>query len=255
MNTNWSSPKKNMLAGINDLRKCLASGYNARLIRARNENCAYPIKIKNNITDFRCYEFANGSLSTKDEILADASMSEFEKNLSLNYKACFGTEEAVKSYYETGVCSKDNFKGVGRSHLVKVTDMIELLKKKNEIGEEKEYIKMFKEQYVTGEQANNRHFWDFFRLKNGYDNWNVEHFNHKLWVVEMLGKNEPKVKQPLMTGIVIATLNFILRPLKYIPERSVFRMDNYTDYTYRIGSVVNGFSIQFQIPKKFSFKN
>ncbi len=251
MNTNWSSPKRNMLAGINDLRKCLASGYNARLIRARNEDCEHPIREKNHITDFRCYDFSYGTLSTKDEILADANMSEFEKNLTLNYKACFGTEEAVKRYYETGVCSEGNFNGMGRSHLVKVSDMVEFL----ESSKDTDRAKMFKEQYITGEQANHRHFWDFYRLKNGYSYWNTRHFKHKLWVVEMLGKGEPKMKQPLMTGIIIKIINVLVFPLKYVPQKSVLRMDEYTDYTYRIGSVVNGFSVEFQIPKKFSFKN
>jgi len=255
MSTNWTSPKRSMLAGINDLRKCLASGFNARLIRARNEDCEHPIRIKNNMMDFRCYEFACRTLSTKDEILANASMSEFEKNLALNYKACFGTEEAVKRYYETGVCSEGNFKGMGRSHLVKVSDMVEFLEKDDKTKKNIEYVKMFKEQYVTGEQANNRHFWDFYRLKNGYCYWNTRHFKHRLWVVEMLKKGEPKVKQPLMTGMLIAVINFLARPLKYVPEKSVLRMKEYTDYTYRIGSVVNGFSVQFQIPRRFSFKN
>jgi hypothetical protein len=58
MNTNWSSPKTNIIAGINDLRKCLADGYKARLIRLENEKCAYPIKKKKKDQDFRNYKFA-----------------------------------------------------------------------------------------------------------------------------------------------------------------------------------------------------
>jgi hypothetical protein len=256
MNTHWTSPKKNFLAGMNDLRHCLASGYNARLIRARNEDCAHPLTVKNRYSDFRCYEFAYGTLSTKNEILASTTMDDFEKELSLNYKACFGTEEAMNRYYETGVLSNDNFKGMGRSHLVKVSDMVEFFEKNNfESGGDMERAKMFKEQYITGEQANNRHFWDFFRLKNGYNHWNVIHFKHKLWVVEMLDKNEPKAKLPVTARIVIGIINVLTYPLKFIPRKSVLKMDEYTDYTFRIGSVRKGFSVQFQIPKKFSFKD
>ena len=46
MKTNWSSPKTNIFAAMQDLRKCLASGNKARLIRARNEDCECPIRVK-----------------------------------------------------------------------------------------------------------------------------------------------------------------------------------------------------------------
>ena len=57
-NTNWTSPKTNIFAGINDLRRALASGYKAKLIRAYNEQCEYPIKEKLENRDFRNYEFS-----------------------------------------------------------------------------------------------------------------------------------------------------------------------------------------------------
>ena len=73
-------------------------------------------------------------------------------------------------------------------------------------------------------------------------------FKHKVWVV-VLYYNYPKVKVPLMVHI----LNFLAYPLKFIPQKSVLRMDHYTNYTFRIGSVVHGYSVEFQIPKKFKF--
>jgi hypothetical protein len=75
-------------------------------------------------------------------------------------------------------------------------------------------------------------------------------FKHPVWVV-VLYYNYPKVKVPLMVHV----LNVLAYPLKFIPTRSVLRMNEYTTYSFRIGSVVHGFEVEFQIPKKFSFKD
>lgn len=244
--TNWTSPKKNMLAGINDLRKCLAAGYKARLIRARNEDCEHPITEKNHITDFRCYEFHIGYLSTADEIKNAHAYTDFEKHLTLNYKACYGTAEAVKKYYETGEVSADNFKGMGRSHLVKVSDMVDFLEKTGD----SERALMFKQQYITGETANQRHFWDFFRLQNGYTYYKVKKFKRPLWMVQMLDKEEKQPRIPVLVHVI----NFLARPLKYIPRKQVLNMPEYKNISYRVGDVIHGFTLTLQIPKKFSFK-
>lgn len=74
-------------------------------------------------------------------------------------------------------------------------------------------------------------------------------FKHKVWVV-VLYYNYPKVKVP----IAVHVLNVLAYPLKFIPKRSVLRMPEYTNYTFRVGDVIHGYSVEFQIPKKFSFK-
>jgi hypothetical protein len=73
-------------------------------------------------------------------------------------------------------------------------------------------------------------------------------FKHKVWVV-VLYYNYPKVKIPFM----IHVLNVLAYPLKFIPQKSVLQMQEYTLYSYRIGSVVHGYKVEFQIPKKFKF--
>ena len=129
INTSWTAPKTTLLQGMNDLRKCLAGGHRARLIRAWNHQCEFPQLLDKNEQpkDFREYEFSYGTLRTKEEIRNDNSLSDFEKTLSLEYHAVFGTEEAMNRYYATGELSKDNFNGMGRSHLVRVVDMVEFL--------------------------------------------------------------------------------------------------------------------------------
>jgi len=246
-NTNWSSPKKTFLAGMLDLRKALASGQNARLVKMRNEDCEYPIKKQTpakEALDFRNYEFMNGTLQTRSSILADKWKSEFEKQLSLNYKTCYGTQKAMDDYYSTGVVTKDNFQGQGRSHLVDVQSIYEYYIK---TGDSR--TKDFKEKYITFETAEQQGFYDNYKLVRGVNKYNVLIQKHKVWVVETLSKDEPKQKVP----VLIPLLNWILYPLKFIPTKSVLRMDEYTNYSFRIGSVTHGYEIEFQIPKKFSF--
>ena len=88
---------------------------------------------------------------------------------------------------------------------------------------------MYKKQYRIPEYGNTAHFFDFYRLKNGYHDWNV-------------------------MKTIIKIINVLVYPLKYIPQRSVLRMKEYNVHTFRVGDVTNGFCVEFHIPKKFSFK-
>jgi len=251
-NTNWTTPKRNIFAALNDLRHALAAGQNARLIRARNEDCQHPIKVKNSITDFRAYEFSVGLLKTRKQIVIDPDMPEFLKYLSLNYKACYGTQQAVDRYYNTGKLSKDNFKGIGRSHLVKVEDLIAFhacLPDKFS----KDYAQMFKAQYLDDTRADETHFYDMYRLKREHSIYTISRFKRKVWVVELL-RPDQKIKTSWLMLTSIGLLNAIMYPLKFIPTKSVLRMDEYKCVTFRIGAVTSGLAIEFHIPKKFSFK-
>ena len=249
MNTNWTTPKRNILAGIWDLRSALAAGMNARLIRARNEDCYHPIKVKNSVTDFRAYEFSVGLLKTRASIASDERMPAFEKYLALNYRNCYGTEEAVKRYYERGLLSPDNFNGIGRSHLVAVRDLIAFHACLPD-EKDKEYAQMFADQYYGETTGNETHFFDHYRLKREHSIYTIQRFKRRLWVVELLKPDVPKPKTPFLIKI----LNAICYPLKFIPKRSVLKMDEYKLVTYRIGAVTQGLSVEFHIPKKFSFK-
>ena len=237
MNTNWSSPKTNFLAGMNDLRLCLASGHNAKLVRELNENCAYPIKVRNHDLNFRNYTHRIGYHSSVAEIMAMSNLTDFEKDLSINYSSVFGTPEAISTYYETGKLSEDNFKGYGTSHIVKNSDAVKYFTETNQLDRVDHF-------------THKRFFFDFFKLKQGFNAWNTKKFRSKLWVVVLLDKSKRKVSVPFLIKI----MNVVLYPLKFIPTRSVLRMPEYRCVTYRIGGVMNGFSIEFQIPKKFSFK-
>jgi len=246
MNTNWSTPKTNFFAGMLDLRQALAAGQNARLVRTRNEDCEYPIKIKKNDTDFRNYEFSSGTLQTRDGIINDTQKSDFEKHLSLTYKTCYGAEEAVERYYKTGLLSQENFKGIGISHLVRVEDMIAFLT----ISGDKDRANMFRKQYFDEHIGDEQHFYDNYRYKHGSP-WAIKEFKKRLWVTELIDNDESKPRTPFLIKI----LNVVLYPTKFIPTRSVLRMAEYNCVTFRIGSVTNGLSVEFHVPKRFSFKD
>jgi hypothetical protein len=249
--TTWTSPRTNIIAAANDLRGCLASGHKARLIRIFNEDCIHPILLdKDELSkNFREYEFSIGTLRTKEEIKNDNSMSEFEKTLSLEYHACFGNADAVDKYYQTGELSKGNFFGMGKSHLVKVSDMIEYLQRSND-PKDKEYAKLW---YHYTDQTDERHFYDTFRLKSAQYR-TPRQFKHKLWAVEMLDKDTKALKQPKVISILLFLIKIIVYPLKYVPSRRVLEMDDYKVVTYRVGAVTNGCSVDIHIPKKFGFK-
>lgn len=247
MATNWSSPKTNYFAALNDLHKALAYGYSARLVKMYNEECEYPIKVEQKKLTFRSYESTGATLRTRSEILADRSMSDKEKEITLNYIGCFGDEDAVTKYYETGELSIDNFLGIGRSHLVKVTDLIEFHERLGKPSD-KQRIDKLKRKFITLEDAEERSWYDTIRLKRNVDRYMVKHFKHKVWVVELVDKSET-VKVPFMLKI----MNVIYAPLKYIPKHSVLQMKEYSVHTFRVGGVVNGYSVEIHIPKKFSF--
>ena len=250
MNTNWSSPKTNFFAAVNSLRKALATGINARLIRMRNEDCEFPIKIKHCDEDFRNYKFNVGYLSCITEIIKDINKTEFQKYLTLNYKSCYGTSEAVERYYKKGLLGIDNFNNVGVAHLIKVTDMIHFYQG---LGNQ-ELANVYKNQYIIPDNPDIKHFYDFFELKNIKSQWNTKTFKRKLWVIELIEPNDKVKDIKISIPISVKILNLLLYPFKYIPKRSVLRMDEYTLIKYKFGDIINGYHIEFQIPKKFSFK-
>ena len=129
----------------------------------------------------------------------------------------------------------------------RVDDLIAFYEKTGEY----QRAEMYRRQYRAPEHVNDVcHFFDFFHYKHGSP-YAIENFKHKLWVVALLDVEEKQPRIPLMVHV----LNFLAYPLKYIPQRSVLRMPEYTNYTYRVGGVTNGYSVEFQVPKKFSFNN
>jgi hypothetical protein len=229
---------------MNALRKALAAGYRARLVRAWNADCQYPILFKKNDTDFKNFEFYIGRAASRTSILADNTMSGFQKELSLNYVTLYGTQEAKDHYYATGELTPDNDKGVGTSHLALALDLIKMLVKAGK----PERANMFQRQYVTPGYDDVVHLYNFYRYKHGSMHA-AKVFKRKLWVVVLLEDTETMPRVPALVHV----LNGFAYPLKFIPRRSVLKMPDYKIVSFRVGSIYHGFKFEFQIPKKFSF--
>ncbi len=245
MNTNYSTPNRTLIAALNTLRKALASGHRAKLVKARNEDCKFPIQTRLHDTDFRNYESSGGHAASRRGIKEDDSMTDFQKHLSLNYVTCFGTPEAMEQYYNGSKLTPDNHKGVGCSHLVLVDDLITMLL---ESGHKPNSVGMYQRQYIIDGCDDVQHFYNFYQYKHG-SMYVAKEFKRRVWVVVLLKDNENTPRTPVLVHV----LNVLAVPLKFVPQRSVLKMDDYKCVTYRIGSVVNGFSVEFNIPKKFSF--
>lgn len=237
--TNWSKPNRTWLGGINNLRLCLASGTSASLVKEFNENCEFPIPEKRDKVNNKVSEWKSTSsyMMTENEIL-NSNLSDFEKNLKLNYKNFYGNKDAVNTYNKTGKLSKGNFIGVGRSHLVLRQDAIDYYNSIND----KARADLFK----LPENKDESHWFDN-HTKIGINGIPPRKFKNKIWVVEI---NDDDVPTPL----IVKLLNVIYYPLKFIPTKRVLKMDKYKMISFTVGDVTNGFSIEFQIPKKFSFK-
>ena len=245
MNTNWSSPKTNLLAGMNSLRKALASGHKARLVREYNERCQFPIREKHADSDFRNYDFSYGTTSSVNIIKNSNNLTDIQKELSLNYCKVFGDKLAADEYYQTGKLLKGSLHTPGFCFLVHCEDLIQYY---NEMKEYKRAARV-KLQYRAPEHAHDTvHWFDFFSYKNGCP-YGIKKFKKKLWVVELLENDEPRPRTPLLVRLI----SLVVAPLKRIPSKSVLRMDEYRCVTFRWGDVIHGFSIEFHIPKKLSF--
>lgn len=247
MNTNWSKPKTNFLKATMCLRKALASGLNASLVRMYNEDCEFPIvqklvskklsKLSKNIDN---WDSNSQTLWTLQEIEDSQHLSDDEKYMMINYVQVFGTDEAIEHYRTTDELTAENVRGVGVAHFVKRQDIIDYYKQR-EIG--KVHLAPYYEL-----NNNKRNFVCNFHLKPE-KNRIPKKFKRKLWVVVTLKADEPKIKIPALLAII----NVLLYPLKYIPQRSVLKMKEYKVITYRIGDVTNGYSVDIHKPSKFSF--
>lgn len=242
--TNWSSPKTNIIAGMNDLRKALASGYKSRLVREYNENCQHPIREKHADSDFRNYKHMYGTPTSVNKIMQDTSMTEVQKHLTLNYVSVFGDHEAADHYYQTGELKKKSLHTPGFNFLVHVDDLIQYYRDEKNFEAAGRLVK----QYRAPEHVHDvSHWFDFYSYQHGCP-YAIKKFKRRLWVVESVPE-DVKVKTPFLVRLI----SLLVAPLKWIPTKSVLRMEHYRVVTLRIGDVIHGLSVDIHLPKKFSF--
>lgn len=228
-NTTWSQATFNPFIAFLNLVSCLRSGHNAWIERQVNGEQSFPLTEANpDLYDINNWEVFSAHhvkdwAKEKERIEKDKKMHPMQKKLQLEYVRAFGTKEEYENYLKTGEAV---FSGIGKQYFVKYEDA------------EKQRIKM---GYQTDEKRT------FVINVSPIPQWKrVVKTNRKVYVVCW---NNEKVNVPLWLKL----WNALVYPLKFIPTRSLLRMDEYTLYTFRIGDVRHGYSIQFHIPKKFSF--
>jgi hypothetical protein len=121
--TGWTEATTDVNKALIGLISCLESGYNAWLEIRKNGDQDFPIKISNPVLNKpENWTMSYGIPRPKDNFANERFLNETEKDLTLNWIAVFGEKEAADNYYKTGKVSKENFKGMGYCHAVKIED-------------------------------------------------------------------------------------------------------------------------------------
>lgn len=227
--TNWTEATRNPFKAISSLISCLQAGRNAWLELQENGNQEYPLReklIKESTDpcawDCACQPFAQDWEERKEVILTSDSYSPMQKKFMTEYTSVFGSQEQYDNYLKTGDA---DFRGIGRQYLIKYDDL----------------ARKRKEQGIA--LSPKTRFYPMVSLKSRNKRPLIK---GKVLVVCY---NNDKVKTPWWVSLI----NIVLYPFRFIPKRTVLRMPEYNVYTFRIGSVVNGFCIDIHLPKKFSF--
>ena len=228
--TNWSEATLNPFKAIGNLISCLRDGNNAWIERQENGKQDYPLLEENpdlsKIEYWKCsmQPYSDDWETTKQEILDDPKLLPMAKTLMTEYCTMFGSQQEYDAYLQTGVAK---FGGIGKQFFVKYDDLI---KQRKSEGTEMDGSTRFYPMVSPIE-----------RYKQ------VSKTKRKVFVIV---NDNKEARLPRW----VRAINVITYPLRFIPKRSVLRMDDYTNYTFSIGAVSNGYSVEFQIPKKFSFK-
>ena len=121
--TNWTVATNNASRAMMGLISCAESGKNAWIEARKNGDQAYPIMIKNPELDnpFN-WQASYGVPRNEAELLSKKYFNETEKDLTYNWVACFGEEEAMRDYQINGIISEKMFLGIGTCHPVRIKD-------------------------------------------------------------------------------------------------------------------------------------
>ena len=127
--TSWTQATTDAHRALMGLLSCLDAGYNAWLEIRKNGDQDFPIMIPNpELEKPENWTMSYGIPRPKDNFADEKFLNETEKDLTLNWTAVFGEKEAAENYYRTGKLSKDNIKGIGYCHAVRIQDANEFRK-------------------------------------------------------------------------------------------------------------------------------
>lgn len=203
LRTSWTEGTRNPFKAIRNFISCAQYGYNCWIEIRSNEDCDYPIKIKNPaLNNPENWRFSYGIPTTGKEP-EDQYFNETQRDLTLNYKSMIRDKEG-----------KTTVQGMGESIQVRIPYGL--------------------------------HSWtDHWEPKTGIPYWIPDPNISKVFIV----CHDAAAEKSIPWWIKI-----FLVPFRFIPQYHKLVMNEYTNYSLRIGDVFNGYRIEIQIPKKFSFK-
>lgn len=127
--TNWSEATTSYSAALAGLISAIEAGKNAWIEVRKNGEQDYPIMVPNpKLNHPRAWTMSYSIPRNRTVLENHKFINNTEKDLTLNYTVAFGTQEAIDRYYETGILTSDNFRGMGICHAVKIEDAIEYRK-------------------------------------------------------------------------------------------------------------------------------
>lgn len=138
VHTTWTEATTNVNKAMIMLLSCLDSGKNAWIELRKNGDQAYPIRMKNPALDnpFN-WEMSYSTPRNEKEMMNYKYFNDTEKDLTYNWIACFGKEEAIKKYQNSRIIAKELFDGYGICHPVRIEDAN--FYRKNIIGDNYNY--------------------------------------------------------------------------------------------------------------------
>lgn len=121
--TTWTDATTDPITAIIGLISCLESGKNAWIELRKNGDQDRPVMKKNPELDnpFN-WTMHYGEIRNDEKIKKSDFFNETEKDLTLNWTACFGEEQAIRNYQEKGILSKGLIQQTGICHPVRIED-------------------------------------------------------------------------------------------------------------------------------------
>lgn len=124
--TNWTQATQNPIEALTSLMTAIKMkpGIKVWLELQKNGDQAWPVMVPNSdLSKPENWTMSYGvpSKPSEEEL---QRMNEYERDMTLNYTACFGEPEAIEIYYREGRVTKGLMKGIGTCFAMKKTDVI-----------------------------------------------------------------------------------------------------------------------------------
>lgn len=225
--TQWTRATTNPAKAIKALISCLQAGNVAFIARINNKDAVYPIQIKNPALNYhKNWEMAYGVPFNRHDVDTKNYFNKTEEDLTRNYTYSFDHYRCKNGH----LFIKDKTKSL-------ICPMCSAGYK--DCHQECRPVKL--------DDPGSRTWVTVWRPKKEFPYWLPASIDGKVLTVAYYDDpKEAKWFERLMY--------YLYSPLKFIPQKDYMNMGDYKTITYRIGGIINGFKISFQIPKKFGFR-